>query len=109
MGVRAVADGNPYWVALLLEDLALLEELIPGLRRVLEPGLLVVGHVVGAGERHPEPRNGLPTRLRLAAFRREVVPASPLLADLLDDVVHADEEVLVEEGVGAGRPIHVVT
>ena len=108
VGVRAVADGNPDRVALLLEHLALLEELIPGLRRMLEPGLLEVGHVVGAGERDPEPRDGLPARLRLAALRGEAVPAAALLADLLDHVVHADEEVLVEERIGARRPVHVV-
>ena len=108
MRVRAVADGNADRVALLLEHLALLQQLVPGLRGMLEAGLLEVGHVVGAREGDPEPGDGLPAGLGLAALRREVVPAAALLADLLDHVVHGDEEILVEEGVGARRPVHVV-
>ncbi len=108
VGVGAMADRDADRVALLLEHLAHLEELVPGLRRPLEPGLLEVRHVVGPGERHPEPRNRLPARLGLAALRRERIPAASLLAQLLDQVVHRDEEVLVEERVGARGPVHVV-
>ena len=71
-------------------------------------GLLEVGRVVGAGERDPEPRDRLPAGLGLAALRRERIPSAALLAHLRDEVVQAHEVVLVEEGVGAGRPVHVV-
>ncbi len=103
-----MADGNADRIALLLEHLALHEKLVPGLRGVVEPSLFEVGHVVGAREGDPEPRDGLPAGLGLAALRREVVPAAALLADLRDHVVHADEEIFVEEGVGARGPVHVV-
>ena len=106
--VRAVADRDADRVALLLEHLAHPEEVVPRLGRAVEAGLLEVGHVVGSRERHPEPRDRPPARLGLAALRREVVPATALLAELGDQVVHRDEEVLVEERVGARGPVHVV-
>src|SRR4030095_1524283 len=43
-----------------------------------------------------------------AALGRERIPASARLAELADQVVHVDEEVLVEERVGARGPVHVV-
>ena len=67
--VRAVADGNADRVALLLEHLALLQQLVPCLRAMLEARLLEVGHVVGARERDPEPRDGSPAGLGLSQSR----------------------------------------
>src|SRR5207244_3261900 len=48
-------------------------------------------------------------RLRVVHLGRERIPASTLLAELVDDVVEADEKVLVEERVGTRGAIHVVT
>ena len=109
MGVGAVADGDAHRVALLLEHLAHGEELGPGLGvGVAKARLLEVGHVVGGGERHPEPRHRLPAARGLAHLGAEGVPAAVLLAQLVHHVVDVGVQVLVEEGVGAGRAVHVV-
>src|SRR5262245_65480282 len=99
-----MADRDAHGVALLLQHLALLEQLVPGLRRVLEPRFLEVRHVVRAGERHPEPGDGLPPGFGLAALRGERIPAAPLLADLVDHIIHAYEEILVAARPAARLP-----
>src|SRR5712691_1773647 len=103
-----MADGDADGVALFLEDPAVVEQLRPGLGRV-QPGLLEVSHVVRGRKRDPEPWNRPPARLRLAHLRRERIPAPALLAELVHDVTHVDQEVLIDEGDGAMRANHVVT
>src|SRR5713101_2135400 len=107
VGVGAVADRDTDGVALLLEDLPRLEELIPSLRR-LEPGLLEVHFVVTPGERDPVPRHRPPPRRRLTRIPGERVPAAVPLAEVVDEVAHVDQMLLVEEGVGGARDDEVV-
>ena len=109
-GVRvgAVADRDADGIALLLEDLAHRQQLGPRLRRILEARLLEVRLIVGAGEGDPEPRHALPAGLGLVHLGRERVPAAELLAELVHEVVEVGVQVLVEEGIGARAPVHVV-
>src|SRR5438093_1730316 len=107
VGVGAVADRDTDGVARLLEDLPRLEELIPSLRR-LEPGLLEVHFVVAPGERDPVPRHRPPPRRRLTRIPGERIPAAVPLAEVVDEVAHVDQMLLVEEGVGGARDDEVV-
>ena len=92
VGVRAVADGDADGVALLLENLAVMQQIRPGLGH-LQPGLLEVRHVVGSREGNPEPRYGPPSGLRLAALGRERIPAAVPLTERVDEVAHVYDGV----------------
>src|ERR1043166_1093571 len=94
VGISAVADGDADRVALLLEDLSHPQQFVPGLRRLLEPGLLEVRLVVRGRERDPEPRDAFPAGLRLMGLCGERIPPAILLPELVDDVTDVDEHVM---------------
>ena len=107
VGVARVADGDADRVALLLEDLALLEQLVPRLGR-LQARLAEVRHVVGGGERRPSttappssPSWSAPTRRQTDTSRRTSCRASRRAA-------HVDELVLEEERIGVAQEDQVV-
>ena len=75
---------------------------------MLEAGFLEVRHVVGRGERDPEPRHRAPSRLGLARLRRERIPTAVLLAELVDDIAHVAELALEQERNRVVRADHVV-
>ena len=107
VGVARVADGDADRVALLLEHLALLEQLVPGLRR-LQPGLPEVRHVVGGGKRDPVPRHRPPPRVGLRGLGGERIPAAVLLAERVDERADVDELVLEQERIGMAQEDQVV-
>src|SRR5438874_12046880 len=95
-----MADGDADGVALLLENLAVMQQVRPGLGH-LQLGLLEVRQVVGGREGNPEPRYGPPSGLRLAALGRARIPAAVPLTERVDEVAHAAPRVLADEGDGA--------
>jgi hypothetical protein len=105
--VGAVADRDADRVALLLEDLPGLEQVVPGLRR-LDPGLLELHLVVAPRKRDPVPRHRPPPRRRLTRFLGERVPAAVTASEEVDEIADVDELLLVKEGVGGAGDDDVV-
>src|SRR5262249_55345713 len=100
-------DGDTDRVALLLQDLSVMQELGPRLRH-LEPRLLEVHHVIGGRERHPEPRHGFLARSGMRAFPGKRIPAAVLLAELVDAVADVGVMVLVEDRISVARQDQIV-
>jgi hypothetical protein len=102
VGVGALADGNPDRVALLLEDLPRLQQVVPRLRR-LHAGFLELRFVIASHERDPEPRHGSPAGRGETRLLGERIPAAVLRPQVVDEIADVYQLLLVEKGVrGAG-------
>src|SRR6476469_6382941 len=87
---RSVAEGETAWRALRLHRLGIGEELVGGLGKLREAGLLrgfdaVVHQVAAVADRYRDPLVAA-----LAVLHRAWHPASVFLAEIVGDVRHTD-------------------